>query len=1308
MEFDDLHSIFEDVKKEFLNNLSVEEQALFHPVHSTKDLLAGLENLEATQKKARRRALPLLQAVQKFGDNIEPFFKVVEILCAAHPEWANIALGALRLLLQLASHFVTFFEKLCQVIKRLDATLPRYNEVFESLAKSSDHARQSERLLSSLRSIFKLLFEFFVAVARVFSKNGKIKKTPIVIAELMWKPFNARFEGILESLDFHNKVLEEELKFLLLGKIYDKQECHARVLHETEELIKKLEKSSEKHSKDAFLASALKWLCPPPNFREHLEQAQMARYDDTAEWIFDNPTFISWRQDLIPFTAPTRYLWVTGNPGSGKTVLAGSILDELQRESEDEAFSNPVFYYFFNQTSGTRNESTDAYRSIATQILQKFSHDQKIQDMFTFSMSYYPVQTKATGNELLALIRKALCHLSDATIVLDGIDECDSVDKLCKETFSWCRDGNVKLLVLSRPNVAPLRRHVKTEAQIMLPRMHLDEDITTYLTPMVLDMKEDGLLSSDLREDDIVERLVSRAEGMFLWARLMITYLHSPALTRTERTETIMVTTPDGIGEVYQRIHSQVLSLDRPSRELACNALTWTMYCPRQLGCSEMRHAIKPGDYAASSEASNSQFHDALILSCCGLLEKSYKGGVYQYIHLSARDYLLSQTSQGDHALTPLVLEEHQAHAQILKRFVSILAYELPLRPLSEMMGRYGLDDIKEAFPLLQIASEEWIPSYLAHSNPCSAEDIDMGVSQLISNFLSLRLNVMIWIESLYTFSATFIAASGRGMSAQATQSLKHHNLPTSIRTCLSEVSQLLVDLQDLDQDWGPALSANPSALWEDITLFSKSRFLVPTKAGSLQSFAPSLRVDGKETSPTFSVSRSSEDGNHLATLAIYPPRAFIEQIGANGRLIRENKGSCDGWIVNFEVQALDQPQTRTPVRTTVHLETEGVKSFFSRIFPHIENYAPQAKVPLSIKPDLDGFTVFDSIFLKCPTSRSEYVSSQLGLHLTDAHLDALTSYPHDFYEYEVSWTLDGHYILYVDTYQGSFWTHVFRAEYQQRKLGVKLINCAPFGGFRSSKSEMLSHPSIPVLAYTFQGNIYLWAFNNARPFLFFELAKFPFHTRRTGQLDSTCIAFSHCGKYLVISSDTIGNGRPITLPIPQLFPTVDRQIKRKASIDRPDSRKQHKSSARTKFSHNITSLTGESIPSAVSNSNVVLSSNSSGTVATTVQKNVLPYSQFELVQTDSGGGKRAVPVLQFPMSIQPGSVSATIHATDSDTQSKRLKIILNKTSLEGRMDTDGPEPLPLVIWKDPRSLARRNPGSQDSQPLLKLLGPES
>lgn len=46
-----------------------------------------------------------------------------------------------------------------------------------------------------------------------------LKRTPVVIGDLLWKPFDVRFKEILEQMEYHKKTLMKEVNSSALVKI---------------------------------------------------------------------------------------------------------------------------------------------------------------------------------------------------------------------------------------------------------------------------------------------------------------------------------------------------------------------------------------------------------------------------------------------------------------------------------------------------------------------------------------------------------------------------------------------------------------------------------------------------------------------------------------------------------------------------------------------------------------------------------------------------------------------------------------------------------------------------------------------------------------------------------------------------------------------------------------------------------------------------------------------------------------------------------------------------------------------------------
>lgn len=90
----------------------------------------------------------------------------------------------------------------------------------------------STTLQDSLRKIYTDIFQFFQGVARIFSSADgsktslgedfcrlliflELKRTPVVVGNLMWKPFDVRFHDLLEDMDHHREVVKLQLLMMV-------------------------------------------------------------------------------------------------------------------------------------------------------------------------------------------------------------------------------------------------------------------------------------------------------------------------------------------------------------------------------------------------------------------------------------------------------------------------------------------------------------------------------------------------------------------------------------------------------------------------------------------------------------------------------------------------------------------------------------------------------------------------------------------------------------------------------------------------------------------------------------------------------------------------------------------------------------------------------------------------------------------------------------------------------------------------------------------------------------------------------------
>lgn len=176
------------------------------------------------------------------------------------------------------------------------------------------------------------------------------------------------------------------------------------------------------------------------------------RVDGTCQWVLSHPQYRRWytneKDDL---------LWISADPGCGKSVLTRFLVDHELRSS-----TKHVVCYFFFKDNEEQDQLATALCALIHQLLSQQSH-----------LIYHALPTwNKAGSQLikdvselwrillLAAQDKDAC---DVTCVLDGMDECRPADRFSLieklshfyNQISSCslesRKGRLRFLVTSRP-----------------------------------------------------------------------------------------------------------------------------------------------------------------------------------------------------------------------------------------------------------------------------------------------------------------------------------------------------------------------------------------------------------------------------------------------------------------------------------------------------------------------------------------------------------------------------------------------------------------------------------------------------------------------------------------------------------------------------------------------------------------------------------------------------------------------------------------------------------------------------------------
>ncbi|KAJ5208065.1 hypothetical protein N7449_002444 [Penicillium cf. viridicatum] len=164
----------------------------------------------------------------------------------------------------------------------------------------------------------------------------------------------------------------------------------------------------------ADIVEIRKWLQPTAY---DLERSEYSRHRllylaGTGKWLTSTTTFQQWHQG-----DEDGLLWVKGIPGSGKSVLAASIINQLQKDGI------PVIFFFFRQIIDANHQPVSALRDWLCQLLD-YRNDEFLHALWwiwasgarlmSFSIPQIRLEEKLVDLDIAAYVQYKLRHSSIA------------------------------------------------------------------------------------------------------------------------------------------------------------------------------------------------------------------------------------------------------------------------------------------------------------------------------------------------------------------------------------------------------------------------------------------------------------------------------------------------------------------------------------------------------------------------------------------------------------------------------------------------------------------------------------------------------------------------------------------------------------------------------------------------------------------------------------------------------------------------------------------------------------------------------
>ena len=319
----------------------------------------------------------------------------------------------------------------------------------------------------------------------------------------------------------------------------------------------------------------------------------------SGDWIRAEEALQTW---IDPTQSPL--LWISGNPGSGKSFLTYNIITYIHEMAMDGSSVVPddacAAYFFFRDNNMDTQSVHQALRDMSYQLTQtsptyekhlaRASHSSgeiaSVRTAWSTLFKDYWIDDEAVGT---------------AYLFLDGLDEALTEDRstlfeLLKDVQDAGSASHLRIVMLGRP-------HVTDELAYALdgepPTIHVEPsknggDIAHYVEASISKSRALNKATKKLKAT-IIETLTQKAGGMFMWVKLMIADLNRKAQRlRESDVEKALHQAPKGLTEMLKHVlEGYSASMSEVEASDLNDMLMWVSLAKRPLYLGELDAALR-------------------------------------------------------------------------------------------------------------------------------------------------------------------------------------------------------------------------------------------------------------------------------------------------------------------------------------------------------------------------------------------------------------------------------------------------------------------------------------------------------------------------------------------------------------------------------------------------------------------------------------------------------------------------------------------------------------------------------------------
>lgn len=453
------------------------------------------------------------------------------------------------------------------------------------------------------------------------------------------------------------------------------------------------------------------------------------RVHGTCRWFLDHPNYKDWFE-----SKNSALLWVSADPGCGKSVLSKSIIENEVKSNN----SRTTCFFFFKDDNPDQSSASKALSALLHQLFSQKG----------ILLKHATTEFEANGMKLpelfsrlwsILLIAHADPEAGEIICVLDALDECevsgrrnliDALNGLYHRLSDKGR-GSLKFIVTSRPYFdieLRFKRLTKNLPTIRLAGEQESESISREISLVIEDVVEKIGYDLDLEKAIqalLKKRLMGFTHRTYLWLKLITDVIYKQLANTEKSLLKIIDTLPGTIDEAYNAILNRSIDFKQAKKLLHI-----VVSAKRPLTLQEMNIALAVEPDSRSYKDLDLEpelFFATKVRNLCGLFVSVIDSRIYLF-HQTAKEFLVrSRDSKGvanDHILVEgqwkhslEAAESNRILAKICMSYLCLAESEDDPLPLTRNLDLPHEDFVSRSHELISKRNQIYkLLDYAAHS----------------------------------------------------------------------------------------------------------------------------------------------------------------------------------------------------------------------------------------------------------------------------------------------------------------------------------------------------------------------------------------------------------------------------------------------------------------------------------------------------------------------------------------------------------------------------------------------------------------